>query len=82
MPQLSATSIERFLKVGGEDASDFVAYARELEILAGRFEDLLAKHAPEELTAFQRQVQEYNAAWKDSADGHALWTTKAVKVAP
>lgn len=81
MPQLSAISIERLLEVGGDDASDFVAYARELEILAERFEDLLAKHAPEELAAFQCKVRDYNAAWKDSADGHALWTTKAVEFA-
>lgn len=66
--------LNELLAVGGDTAAQLYNHACELRVLAARFEDLLERLAPREIAALQRQIQEYNAAWKDPKDAHALWT--------
>ena len=68
------SELNELLAVGGDTAAQLYSHACELRALAARFEDLLGRLAPSELESLQRQIQEYNAAWKDPRDAHALWT--------
>lgn len=66
--------LNELLALGGDTAAQLYSHACELRVLAARFEELLERLAPRELAALQLQIQQYNAAWKDPRDAHALWT--------